>query len=256
MGFVHDVRRIISKLPTERQTLFFSATLPHEINQLAKSILRNPAIVEVTPVSSTAETIQQVVYFTEKQDKFQLLKHVLSDKDIKTALVFTRTKHGADKLTKYLNAANIRSEAIHGNKSQGARQSALNNFKNRTTRVLVATDIAARGIDIDELTHVVNFELPHVSETYVHRIGRTGRAGASGNAISFCDFEEKSLLKDIEKVIMMKIPVVTEHPYAMAASLPDMEPQQRAQFSRRPAGSNRSGGGRRSTFRPASSRMS
>lgn len=252
MGFVHDVKRIIAKLPTQRQTLFFSATMPHEINQLAKSILKNPVTVEVTPVSSTADTIQQVLYYTEKQDKFALLKYLLGDAAIKTALIFTRTKHGADKLTKYLNAANIRSEAIHGNKSQGARQSALNNFKNGRTRVLVATDIAARGIDIDNLSHVVNFELPHVSETYVHRIGRTGRAGANGNAISFCDFEEKPLLKDIQKLIQKVIPVVTEHPYAMAADLPDMKPQQRAQLSRRSAGSGGSRG--RGFFKPASSR--
>ncbi len=253
MGFVHDVKRIIAKLPTERQTLFFSATMPPEINQLAKNILRNPATVEVTPVSSTADTIQQVVYFTEKEHKGVLLKYLMNDPAIKNALVFTRTKHGADKLTKFLNATGIRSEAIHGNKSQGARQSALNNFKNRKTRVLVATDIAARGIDIDELTHVVNYELPHVPETYVHRIGRTGRAGANGSAISFCDFEEKSLLKDIQKLINKTIPVEKEHPYAMAADLPDMDPQRRAQMSRKPAGSNRSGG-RSSIFRPSRSR--
>ncbi len=253
MGFVHDVKRIISKLPTERQTLFFSATMPPEISQLAKSILKNPVTVEVTPGSSTADTVKQSVYFTEKEHKASLLKYLMNDPSIKNALVFTRTKHGADKLTKFLNATGIRSEAIHGNKSQGARQSALNNFKNRKTRVLVATDIAARGIDIEELTHVVNYELPHVPETYVHRIGRTGRAGANGNAISFCDFEEKSLLKDIQKLIQKTIPVESEHPYAMAADLPDMDPQRRAQMSRKPAGSNRSGGSR-SIFRPARSR--
>ncbi len=253
MGFVHDVKRIISKLPSEKQTLFFSATMPSEIHQLAKSILKNPAIVEVTPVSSTADTIQQAIYFTEKEHKSILLKHLMNGPAIINALVFTRTKHGADKLTKYLVNSGIRAEAIHGNKSQGARQSALNNFKNQRTRVLVATDIAARGIDIDELSHVVNFELPHIPETYVHRIGRTGRAGASGISISFCDHEEKLLLKDIQKLIGKTIPVEKEHPYAMAADLPDMDPQRRAQMSRKPAGSNRSGG-RSSIFRPQRSR--
>ncbi|MDQ3017082.1 MAG: DEAD/DEAH box helicase [Bacteroidota bacterium] len=253
MGFVHDVKRIIAKLPVERQTLFFSATMPHEITMLAKSILKNPLTVEVTPVSSTAETIQQSLYFTEKKDKNALLKHLLADKSIETALVFTRTKRGADKLCKFLTANSIRSEAIHGNKSQGARQSALRNFKNKNTRVLVATDIAARGIDIDDLTHVVNFDLPHVPETYVHRIGRTGRAGASGKAIAFCDFEERALLKDIQKLIQRIIPVVEEHPYAMNMNLPDLEPQQRAQMSRKPAGSGRRTSNR-SMFRPASAR--
>ncbi len=251
MGFVHDVKRIIAKLPHERQTLFFSATMPPEINQLAKSILRNPVTVEVSPVSSTADTIQQTVYFTEKPNKTNLLRHLLTGTDINTALVFTRTKHGADKLTKDLNRAGIKTEAIHGNKSQNARQAALKNFKNQHTRVLVATDIAARGIDIDDLSHVVNFELPHVPETYVHRIGRTGRAGANGRAISFCDFEEKPLLKDIQKLIGKSIPVETEHPYAMAASQSDLEPKQQTQMQKRAS----SGGGYRSRLiRPASSR--
>lgn len=250
MGFVHDVKRIISKLPVERQTLFFSATLPHEISHLAKSILRNPVIVEVSPVSSTADTIQQTVYFTEKPNKTLLLRYLLNGPEIKTALVFTRTKHGADKLTRDLNRAGIKTEAIHGNKSQNARQAALNNFKKQHTRVLVATDIAARGIDIDELSHVVNFELPHVPETYVHRIGRTGRAGANGRAISFCDFEEKPLLKDIQKLIQKSIPVVTDHPYAMAASASDMEPRPQPQMHRKSSG----GGYKSRLIRPASSR--
>ncbi|MEP6646307.1 MAG: DEAD/DEAH box helicase [Saprospiraceae bacterium] len=251
MGFVHDVKRIISKLPTERQTLFFSATMPPEINQLAKSILKNPVTVEVTPVSSTAETIQQSVYFTEKPNKTLLLRYLLNGPEIKTALVFTRTKHGADKLARDLNRAGIKTEAIHGNKSQNARQAALKNFKNQHTRVLVATDIAARGIDIDDLSHVVNFELPHVPETYVHRIGRTGRAGANGRAISFCDFEEKPLLKDIQKLIGKSVPVVTDHPYAMAASQSDLEPKQQTPMQRKS-----SGGYRSRLIRPASSRMS
>lgn len=215
MGFVHDVKRIISKVPAKRQTLFFSATMPAEIQQLADSILNNPAKVEVTPVSSTADTIQQTIYFVDKADKRGLLQHVLKDQSIETVLVFTRTKHGADKVVKDLAKAGITAEAIHGNKSQNARQRALTNFKNRTTRVLVATDIAARGIDIDELTHVINYELPNVPETYVHRIGRTGRAGASGMALSFCDTEEKEFLKDIHKLIAKQIPVEEGHPYPM-----------------------------------------
>jgi ATP-dependent RNA helicase RhlE len=252
MGFVHDVKRIISKLPSQKQTLFFSATMPFEIGALAKSILKNPVNVEVTPVATTAETINQVIYHAEKKDKAPLLKHILADSEIKTALIFTRTKHGADKLSKYLNQSGIRSEAIHGNKSQGARQNALTNFKSRKTRVLVATDIAARGIDVDDLTHVVNFELPNVPETYVHRIGRTGRAGANGNAISFCDYEERLLLKDIQKLIRQVIPVADGHPYQLPSDLPDLEPQQRAQLSRKSAGGP--GRGRRSFHRPASSR--
>lgn len=213
MGFVHDVKRVIIKLPEQRQTLFFSATMPPEIQTLANAILRNPAKVEVTPVSSTAETITQSMYFVNKNDKRNLLLHILKDNAIRTALVFTRTKHGADKVVKDLNRAEITAEAIHGNKSQNARQRALSNFKSQQTRVLVATDIAARGIDIDELTHVINYELPNVPETYVHRIGRTGRAGAKGMAISFCEGEEKPFLKDILKLIARDIPVVTAHPF-------------------------------------------
>ena len=216
MGFVHDVKKIIAKVPAKRQTLFFSATMPNEIQQLANTILTKPEKVEVTPVSSTAETIQQELFFVEKNDKRSLLAHILKDKNIKTALVFTRTKHGADKVVKDLIRVGITAEAIHGNKSQNARQRALSNFKNRTTRVLIATDIAARGIDIDDLTHVINYELPNIPETYVHRIGRTGRAGASGIAMSFCDAEEIEFLKDIHKLISKQIPVNEEHPYPMS----------------------------------------
>ena len=215
MGFVHDVKKIIAKLPQKRQTLFFSATMPPEIQKLAATILVNPSKVEVTPASSTAETIQQSMYFVDRKDKRSLLLHVLKTHDIPTALVFTRTKHGADKVAQGLARAGVRAEAIHGNKSQNARQRALLNFKNRQTRILVATDIAARGIDIDELTHVINYELPNVPETYVHRIGRTGRAGASGIAFSFCDAEEKEFLRDIEKLIGLKIPVVEDHPHPL-----------------------------------------
>lgn len=219
MGFIHDVKKIIAKVPVKRQTIFFSATMPQEISMLANTILTNPKRVEVTPVASTANTIQQAIYFVEKGNKRKLLHHLLQDRSINTALVFTRTKHGADRVAKDLNQAGIKAEAIHGNKSQAARQRALSNFKAQTTRVLVATDIAARGIDIDELSHVMNFELPNVPETYVHRIGRTGRAGASGISISFCDEEEKDYLKDIQKLIGKTIPVVTEHPYPMTAGM-------------------------------------
>ncbi len=214
MGFVNDVKKVIAKLPQNRQTLFFSATMPKEIQGLADSILHKPEKVEVTPVSSTAETIEQAVFMVEKSDKRDLLLHVLKDKSIQTALVFTRTKHGADKVVKDLLRANITAEAIHGNKSQNARQRALSNFKARTTRILVATDIAARGIDVDELTHVINYELPNIPETYVHRIGRTGRAGLNGTAYSFCDAEEQDFLKDIHKLINKTI-TVSDHPYPL-----------------------------------------
>ena len=216
MGFVHDVKKVIAKVPAKRQTLFFSATMPKEIQQLADTILTRPEKVEVTPVSSTADTIQQALFYVEKNDKRSLLAHILKDKEIKTALVFTRTKHGADKVVKDLVRIGITAEAIHGNKSQNARQRALTNFKNRTTRVLIATDIAARGIDIDELTHVINYELPNIPETYVHRIGRTGRAGLNGIALSFCDQEEIEFLKDIHKLISKEIPVEENHPYPMS----------------------------------------
>lgn len=216
MGFVNDVKKIIAKVPAKRQTLFFSATMPKEIQHLADTILTNPERIEVTPVSSTADTIQQSLYYVEKNDKKSLLIHILKDKEIKTALVFTRTKHGADKVVKDLVRVGITAEAIHGNKSQNARQRALSNFKSRTTRVLIATDIAARGIDIDELTHVINYELPNIPETYVHRIGRTGRAGADGIALSFCDEEEILFLRDIHKLIAKEIPVEEGHPYPMS----------------------------------------
>ena len=229
MGFIHDVKKVIARVPAKRQTIFFSATMPPEIASLANTILSNPVKVEVTPVSSTANTINQSVYFVEKGNKRKLLHHILQDRSIATALVFTRTKHGADRVAKQLNEAGIRAEAIHGNKSQGARQRALSNFKSRKTRVLVATDIAARGIDVEELTHVINFELPNVPETYVHRIGRTGRAGASGISISFCDEEEKEFLDDIQKVIGKKIPVVDDNPYPMhRAGMPKPIQQPRA----------------------------
>ncbi|HRN55927.1 MAG TPA: DEAD/DEAH box helicase [Agriterribacter sp.] len=213
MGFIHDVKRIIAQLPARRQTLFFSATMPPAISKLASVLLKDPVKVEVTPVSSVVEIIEQSVYFTEKKDKRSLLIHLLQNKPVETVLVFTQMKHAADKLAHKLNAAGIRAEAIHGDKSQHSRQRALENFKTRKTRVLVATDIAARGIDIEELTHVINFDLPNVPETYVHRIGRTGRAGAGGVAISFCDPNEKPLLNDIQKLNRRAIPVVNGHPF-------------------------------------------
>ena len=215
MGFIHDVKKVIAKLPVKRQSLFFSATMPPAIVQLADTILRNPSKVEVTPVSSTVDAINQVIYFVDKENKKDLLVDVIKNNKIERALVFTRTKHGADKIAKELIKAGITSQAIHGNKSQNARQNALNNFKCKLTRALIATDIAARGIDIDDLTHVINFELPNIPESYVHRIGRTGRAGASGIAIGFCDAEEKEYLRDIQKLIGKQIPVNNEHPYPL-----------------------------------------
>lgn len=211
MGFIHDVKRVLKLIPEKRQTLFFSATMPDEIKKLSSSMLSNPFRVEVTPVSSTAETIQQEVYYVEKGDKKHLLHSVLLNRAIKSALVFTRTKHGANKVVKDLLKQGISAEAIHGNKTQNARQKALKNFKGGTTRVLVATDIAARGIDIDQLSQVINYEIPNVPETYVHRIGRTGRAGASGAAMSFCDEEETSYIRDIERLIKISIPVNESH---------------------------------------------
>jgi len=215
MGFVHDVRRVIAMLPEKRQTLLFSATMPKEIAALAESILKNPATVAVTPVSSTVDVIEQSVYFVDKANKGRLLIDLLKDSSISSALVFSRTKYGADKLSKILVKAGISSAAIHGDKSQGARLRALADFTEGRVRTLVATDIAARGIDIEQLSHVINYDLSNEPETYVHRIGRTGRAGFGGVAISFCDFDEKAYLKDIQKLIGKEIPVVEDHPYPM-----------------------------------------
>ena len=226
MGFIHDIKRILPLLPKDKQTLFFSATMPDEIAHLAKSILRNPARVEVTPASSTVDAIEQFLYYAEKKDKPSLLIELLKDKEKESVLVFSRTKHGADKIAKFLIKAGIGTEAIHGNKSQNARQRALSNFKEHSTRVLIATDIAARGIDIDQLSHVINFDLPEVPETYVHRIGRTGRAGYSGVALSFCDPEEISQLKGIQKLIGKQITVVHDHAFeaVMPVSLTSKSP--------------------------------
>lgn len=213
MGFINDIRKIISKLPAKRQSLFFSATLPPEIIDLSRKLLGNPEKISIKPEQTTAEKVAQSVYFVDKNVKSKLLTHLLLTESIDSTLVFSRTKHGADKIVKQLSKAGINANAIHGNKSQGARQKALGDFKSGRTHVLVATDIAARGIDVEELSHVINYDLPNIPETYVHRIGRTGRAGASGIALSFCDTDEKIYLRDIQRLIDQKINVIEEHPF-------------------------------------------
>lgn len=223
MGMINDVKKIIAMLPKERQNMLFSATMPKEILTLTNSILKNPVSVEVTPVSSTVDTIKQGLYLVNRKYKKQLLIDLLKDKAISSVLVFSRTKHGANIITRDLNKAGIEALAIHGNKSQNARQLALNSFKEGKIRVLVATDIAARGIDIDELSHVINYDLPEVPETYVHRIGRTGRAGQQGTALSFCDTEDKEYLKGIEKLIGKEIPVIEEHSYKISVNTKPVE---------------------------------
>ncbi len=224
MGFIHDIKRIIAQLPEQRQSLFFSATMPPAIVKLSKQILGDPEKVTVNPEQTTAERVEQNVYFVHKRDKPHLLKHLLQNDPLDSNLVFSRTKHGADKIVRRLKNAGIPAEAIHGNKSQAARQKALGRFKEGKTNVLVATDIAARGIDVDELSRVINYNLPNVPETYVHRIGRTGRAAASGVALSFCDGEERAYLRDIQKLIDQKIDVVAEHPFVHDRSSDKDEP--------------------------------
>ncbi|MCC7447809.1 MAG: DEAD/DEAH box helicase [Anaerolineae bacterium] len=231
MGFIHDVRRIIALLPAKRQNLLFSATMPADIQALADSLLHDPVKVAVTPVASTVDTIRQSVYFVEKSDKLALLTHLLRDPAMKRVLVFTRTKHGANKVVRQLGQAAVYAEAIHGNKSQSAREQALTNFKAGRTRVLVATDIAARGIDVDDISHVVNYDLPNEPESYVHRIGRTGRAGAAGVAYSFCEVEERAYLIDIERLIRLHIPKAGDHPYVSKLGAPpvtDLSPRNRS----------------------------
>ncbi len=220
MGFINDVKKIIANIPVNKQTLLFSATMPPDIAKLSNELLKKPARIEITPVSSTVEIIDQYLYYVDKINKKNLLLHILKDKSITSALIFSRTKHGADRIARQLSKENVTAQAIHGDKSQGARQNALNDFKNRKLRVLVATDIAARGIDIDELSHVINYDLPEVPETYVHRIGRTGRAGLTGVAISFCDFDEKELLANIEKLIGKHLIEIKEHPYPLVNNFP------------------------------------
>ena len=249
MGFINDIRKLLKLLPQRRQSLFFSATMPPEIVKLADNILYKPKKVEVTPVSSTAETINQSLYFVDKTMKNALMLDLLQDESIKTVLVFTRTKHGADKVVKVLQRSNIKAAAIHGNKSQNARQNALKAFKEQTLRVLVATDIAARGIDVDELEWVINYDIPNIPETYVHRIGRTGRAGNKGSAISFCSAEERPWLKDIERLINLKIPLVFDHPFQDKGQSSDNKAQQTdkplaktgEQGARKPGGNRHSG---------------
>jgi ATP-dependent RNA helicase RhlE len=219
MGFINDIRKLLKILPANRQTMFFSATMPDVIMKLAGSMLKNPVRVSVTPVSSASVQVKQSVYYVNKKDKRSLLTHVLKKHAIQHALVFTRTKRGADRLVKELKNVGVRSEAIHGNKSQNAREFALKQFKERNIHILVATDIASRGIDIDKLSHVINYELPEHSENYVHRIGRTGRAGESGIALSFCSEEEKSYLKDIQKLIKKNMEVVDQHPFVKSTSV-------------------------------------
>jgi len=220
MGFIHDVKRVIKRLPEVRQTMLFSATMPPEVQELSRSILMDPVKVEANPQATTVESIAQSIYFVESGDKRALLKHILRDPASERVLVFTRTKHRANNLAKQLNRARIPAEAIHGNKSQTARTRALAQFKSGRTAVLVATDIAARGLDIDAVTHVINFDLPNIPESYVHRIGRTARAGASGIAYSFCDVTERKYLHDIEALIRKPIAVVSEHPYVSAIEAP------------------------------------
>jgi len=235
MGFIHDIKRIIIKLPKQRQSLFFSATMPPTIMQLAQSLLTNPTQAEVAPVSSVADTVTQKMYLVDKENKKSLLTHVLQDSSIPSAIVFTRTKYGADKIARFINKSGIKAEAIHGNKSQNARQIALKNFKSKRTRILVATDIAARGIDIDELSHVINFEIPNEPENYVHRIGRTGRAGSNGMALSFCDKEEQNYVRDIHKLIKKSIPVIKEHPYHVNRPIPTVSSPSNANHQRKQA---------------------
>ena len=237
MGFIYDVKRVIAQLPEHRQNLMFSATLPKEILGLVNEILVDPVKIEVAPPATTVEQVNQSVYYVDKQNKENLLIYLLKNPEIKSALVFSRTKHGADKIVKFLTRAKISAAAIHGNKSQSARQMALSQFKNHRVRVLVATDIAARGIDIDELTHVINYDIPEVPETYVHRIGRTARAGHSGSAISFCDIDEKADFRQILKLIRQQVPEVSNHPWPMQNLTPltKAELRQRQELHRKAA---------------------
>jgi ATP-dependent RNA helicase RhlE len=235
MGFIHDVKRVIAALPRQRQTLLFSATMPSEIQKLANDILHQPQYVEVTPVASTVEKIAQSVFMIPQKEKISLLRHLLADSSIKRVLVFTRTKHGANKVVDQLERNGIFAEAIHGNKSQNARERALAGFKDGSVRVLVATDIAARGIDVEEITHVIQYDLSHEPETYVHRIGRTARAGASGVAYAFCSDEERPLLRDIERLIRLHVPVAAT-PANLPAPTPTMISDNRSRAPQRPQG--------------------
>ncbi|MCB0687986.1 MAG: DEAD/DEAH box helicase [Saprospiraceae bacterium] len=254
MGFIHDIRKLLVQLPEKRQSLFFSATMPPPIVALSQKILGNPERVTIKPQQTTAERIDQSIYFVNKQGKSKLLLHLLKTEPIESVLVFSRTKYGADKIARVLNRAGINAGAIHGNKSQEARQKVLGSFRDGDTKVLVATDIASRGIDLDELSHVINYDMPNVPETYVHRIGRTGRANASGVAFSFCDQEERSYLKDIQKLIRQDIPVRAEHPF-----LEELDQQPVMQDAANPTDQRRRPAGRnfgRRKFRRNTSRRS
>ncbi len=242
MGFVNDVKKIVKLTPKNRQTLFFSATMPIAIRELAEMFLTNPETVTVSPVSSTAENVEQRVYFVDKTEKRNLLYHLIQNENLSNVLVFSRTKHGADNVVKALRKNNIAAEAIHGDKSQNARQRVLEAFKNKEVGVLVATDIAARGIDIDQLPFVINFDLPNIPETYVHRIGRTGRAGNGGIAISFCSKDEHEYWKDIQKLIKVNVQTISDHPYPWHSGNPETAPG----GSAKTGNSNRSGGAHKS----------
>ncbi len=233
MGFINDIRKILNALPSKRQSLFFSATMPNNIIDLSRKILSDPEKISVSPVSSTADTIQQYIYFTNKSDKKELLLHILKDETIDQALLFSKTKHGADRIARILKKKNIGSASIHGDKAQNQRQKALNEFKLGKVRILVATDIAARGIDIDKLKFVINFDIPNIAETYVHRIGRSGRAGEDGTAISLCEPEENDFVKDIEKLINKKIPKASDNPFPQTDK--PMTQEEKKQFEKEKA---------------------
>jgi ATP-dependent RNA helicase RhlE len=251
MGFIHDVKKIIAKLPSKRQSLFFSATIPDEIVNLSKSILTDPVKIDITPKSVTVEVVKQAVYFVSRTDKKKLLIHILQNEDVTSALVFTRTKRGADVVSRFLTEAEINNAAIHGDKSQGARQKALDSFKSMRTKVLVATDIAARGIDIEKLSHVFNYDIPEFSENYIHRIGRTGRAGLGGTALSFCDAEERYYLKEINKLIKTPIPVIEDHPYHSSETTPNTseKPVRKFRASKRPGSFHTSKNSSKASYR-------
>jgi ATP-dependent RNA helicase RhlE len=242
MGFIHDVQRVVRALPKERQTLLFSATMPTQIARLADSILTNPVKIAVDPIASTVEQVEQRVMFVARTDKRPLLRQVLNDPAVGRALIFTRTKHGANRVADELTRSGVNADAIHGNKSQAARTRALERFRTGAGRVLVATDIAARGIDVDGITHVINYDLPNVPESYVHRIGRTARAGRSGVAISFCDAEERAYLRDIETLIKIRIPVIADHPWHSASAAPQMKTPHHRTKPRATNGRGRNGG--------------
>jgi len=251
MGFIHDVRKIIAALPKKRQSLFFSATMPPVIIRLADSMLTNPVKVEVTPSATTVESVDQRVMFVSRKNKRNLLAHILDDAEVTRALVFTRTKHGANKVVRQLEKDKFQAEAIHGNKSQTSRTRALDNFRRGRTRILVATDIAARGIDVEGITHVINYDLPNIPDSYVHRIGRTARAGADGIAISFCDTDEAAYLRDIQRLIRTQVPVSEDHPWHIpATSMKTLQPQDRDQ------GTRGNGNGRNRRNRPHRDRNS